>query len=172
MSEPQHYEQRYEAMTRVFRDNPDAVLWLVLANKVLTVIGYIAYPLLLIVTLLNGAWHELVRFVVVPAFGFVALSVFRSLYNAPRPYELFAIDPLIKKDTIGRSFPSRHAFSMMMIACSWTVWSLPVGIVLVVFACAMALIRVLAGVHFLRDVVVGVLFAILCAIVGYGLIPW
>ena len=167
-----HYEQRYEAMTRMLRDDPDAVLWLLWANKALTVLGYVAYPLLLLVVAMAGAWTDLARFIVVPAVGFVALSVFRKLYDAPRPYESFAIDPLIKKDTIGKSFPSRHTFSMMMIACSWVAWIMPVGIVLVICACAMACIRVLGGVHFPRDVVAGAVFAILCAIVGYALIPW
>lgn len=172
MKEPRQYEQRYEAMVRAFRDNPDAVLWLAWANRALTVIGYVAYPLLLLLVAIGGAWIALAKFIVVPAIGFGALSVFRKLYNAPRPYEVFAIDPLIQKDTIGKSFPSRHTFSMMMIACSWLAWDLPVGIVLVVCACAMACIRVIGGVHFPRDVVAGALFAVLCALVGYALIPW
>lgn len=159
-------------MTRLFRDNLDAALWLVWANKALTVIGYVAYPLLLALVAIAGAWIDLVEFIVVPAIGFAALSIFRKFCNAPRPYEVSAIEPLIQKDTIGKSFPSRHTFSMMMIACSWLAWNLPVGIILVVCACAMACIRVIGGVHFLRDVMVGALFAVLCAIVGYVLIPW
>lgn len=172
MNEPQHYEERYEAMTCAFRDNLDAVLWLSWANRVLTAIGYVAYPLLLVLVAIGGAWTDLAKFVFVPAIGFVALSVFRKLCNAPRPYEAFAIDPLIQKDTIGRSFPSRHTFSMMMIACSWLAWNLPAGIVLGLCACVMACIRVIGGAHFPRDVVAGALFAILCAFVGYVLIPW
>lgn len=172
MNEPRHYEERYEAMTRAFRDNLDAVLWLAWANRVLTAIGYVAYPLLLVFVAIGGAWVDLAKFVVAPAIGFVALSIFRKFCNAPRPYEVFAIDPLIQKDTIGRSFPSRHAFSMMMIACSWLAWNLPVGIVLGLCACTMGCIRVIGGVHFPRDVVAGALFAILCALVGYVFIPW
>lgn len=168
----QHYEQRYEAMTRVFRENPDAALWLTWANKALTVVGYVAYPLLLVFVAMAGAWVDLAKYIVVPAIGFAVLSVFRKLYNAPRPYEVFAIEPLIQKDTIGKSFPSRHTFSMMMIACSWLAWNLLVGIVLVVCACAMACIRVIGGVHLPRDVAAGAAFAVLCALVGYVLIPW
>lgn len=85
---------------------------------------------------------------------------------------MLAIDPLIEKDTMGHSFPSRHTFSLMMIACSWCVWNVWVGVVLVVCSCAFGAIRVIGGVHFPRDVIAGALFALLCAFVGYVLIPW
>lgn len=164
-------EQHYEAITRPFRENPNALLWLQFANKALTVLGYVAYPLLLVFVLASGAWLDLLRFIVVPAVGFALLSVFRSFYNAPRPYEVLAIDPLIPKDTIGKSFPSRHVFSLVMIATTWCVWNVAVGVVLIVCSAAMAAIRVIGGVHFPRDVIVGALFAIFCAVIGYVVIP-
>lgn len=165
-------EQHYETMTRPFRDDPNAALWLVWADKALTAVGYLAYPLLLVLVALAGSWDHLARFIAVPALGFVFLSVFRAFYNAPRPYEVLAIEPLIPKETIGKSFPSRHAFSLMMIACSWLAWNAPFGAVLVICACALAAIRVIGGVHFPRDVVAGVAFAAACAFVGYVAIPW
>lgn len=172
MSEQQLAEQRYERLTRVFREDANALLWLRLANKVLTVVGYVAYPLLLLLVAIEGAWAEFARFIIVPAVGFVALSIFRYLYNAARPYEVLAIEPLVEKDTIGKSFPSRHTFSLMMIACTWLAWNVPIGIMLLVCSCMMAAIRVIGGVHFPRDVIAGALFAVVCAIVGYALIPW
>ncbi len=165
-------EQAYEKISRTFRENSNALLWLRLANRALTLTGYIAYPLLLVLVALAGDWVAFVRFVVVPATGFTALSVFRHYYDAPRPYEVLAIDPLIEKDTMGHSFPSRHTFSLMMIACSWCAWNVWVGVVLVVCSCAFGAIRVIGGVHFPRDVIAGALFALLCAFVGYVLIPW
>lgn len=164
-------EQHYETMTRPFRENPDAALWLVRIDKALTVLGYVAYPLLLAVVAAGGLWATLARFVVVPAAGFIALSAFRSFYDAPRPYEALSIDPLIRKDTVGRSFPSRHAFSLMMISCSWFAYSMPVGIVLIVCSFMLACVRVIGGVHFPRDVVAGALFAVFCALIGYVLLP-
>ena len=165
-------EQAYEQISRTFRENSNALLWLRLANRALTLAGYIAYPLLLVLVALAGDWAVLVRFVAVPTIGFVALSAFRHYYDALRPYELLAIDPLIEKDTMGCSFPSRHTFSLMMIACSWCVWNVWVGIALVVCSCAFGAVRVIGGVHFPRDVIAGALFALFCAFVGYVLIPW
>lgn len=165
-------EQQYQALSRPFRENPNAALWLVWANKALTVVGYVAYPALLVATALSSAWADLAKFIVVPAAGFVLLSIFRARYNAPRPYEVLAIEPIIHKDTVGKSFPSRHTFSMMMIACSWTVWYLPVGIVLIACACMMGCLRIIGGVHFPHDVMAGAFFAIVCSLIGYILIPW
>lgn len=172
LTKQQLAEQRYERLTRPFREDANALLWLRLASKVLTVVGYVAYPLLLFLVAIEGAWADLAKFIIVPAVGFAFLSVFRYLYNAPRPYEVLAIEPLIEKDTIGKSFPSRHTFSLMMIACSWLAWNVPIGIMLIICALIMATIRVIGGVHFPRDVVAGALFAAVCAIVGYMLIPW
>ena len=53
--------------------------------------------------------------------AFAAVTLFRKAVNAPRPYETLGIDPLIEKDTAGRSFPSRHTFSLFMIAATWLV---------------------------------------------------
>ena len=52
-------------------------------------------------------------------------------------------------------FPSRHAFSAFAIAASWFAASVPVAVVLLVAAGALAVCRVLGGVHFPRDVVAG-----------------
>lgn len=165
-------EETYEAISRPFRANPRAGRWLVGVNKALTILGYVVYPLLLIEVAFAQDWMALAKFLIVPGTGFALLSIFRSRYNAPRPYEVLGIDPIIKKDTRGKSFPSRHTFSIMMIAFTWCAWRLPVGISLVVLGCVMAATRVVGGVHFPRDVVAGALFAALWAVIGYVLIPW
>ena len=129
------------------------------------------YPLL--IALLAAFDRTLVvRCIAVPAIAFVALSLFRRAVNAPRPYEVLAIEPLIAKDTRGKSFPSRHTFSMFMIALTWAVWQPAVGVVLAVASVAMACVRVLGGVHFPRDVIAGAAFAAIAAVVGYLAVPW
>ncbi|MDO4290304.1 MAG: phosphatase PAP2 family protein, partial [Eggerthellaceae bacterium] len=119
---------------------------------------------------LSPAWHLFASCVVVPAVAFVAVSVFRRAFNAPRPYEVLAIEPLISKDTRGKSFPSRHTFSMFTIACAWWQLEPVVGAVLGVAGAAMGAVRVLGGVHFPRDVVAGALSAVVLSAAGYALL--
>ncbi len=153
------------------RRHPDTSCALVRTNKVLTIAGYVAYPLLLILAALFRP-DLLLRLVVVPAFGFVLVSVFRYLLNAKRPYELYPIEPAIKKETKGKSFPSRHTFCMFMIAASWILLNIYVGILLMVAGVLMGCIRVVCGVHFPRDVIAGAFAALVIAYFGYGIIPW
>ena len=92
----------------------------------------------------------------------------RKTINAPRPYEVFDASPVIPKDTRGNSFPSRHAFSIFVIAmtfcaCCPLAW---VGSVMLAAGVLLAVIRVVSGVHFPRDVVVGALLGMLAGFVG------
>jgi membrane-associated phospholipid phosphatase len=105
----------------------------------------------------------------VPGISFVLVSVFRRIVNAPRPYEVFDGVPVIAKDTLGKSFPSRHAFSIFVIgmafcACCPLTWAGPTILVLGV---ALAVIRVIAGVHFPRDAIAGALAGILLGYMGF-----
>ena len=62
---------------------------------------------------------------------------------------------------VGRSFPSRHAFSAFAIATCWFVASASVAVALMTCAGALGWCRVLGGVHFPRDIVAGALAGIL-----------
>ena len=103
---------------------------------------------------MSDPW-KLAPLVGVTAVAFAAVSFFRRRFNAPRPDECCSIAPLIARDGAGKSFPSRHAFSAFAIAASWFAASAPIAVVLLVAAGALAVCRVLGGVHFPRDVVAG-----------------
>lgn len=151
-----HCEQRYEQWAAPLRGRPGVVRALNIVNRGIVVVFYAAYALLLGWACVSDPWR-LVPLVGVTAVGFVAVSFFRRRFNAPRPYECCAIAPLIARDGAGKSFPSRHAFSAFAIAASWFAASAPVAVVLLVAAVVLAICRVLGGVHFPRDVVVGAL---------------
>ena len=107
----------------------------------------------------------------VPGLAFAAVSVFRRLYDAPRPYEQLAIEPLIPKDTKGKSFPSRHVFSVYMIAMAWLPFNTIVGVVLLLLGLDMMCMRVLGGVHYPQDVLAGAACGVLAGIVGFYIVP-
>ena len=152
----QHYEQRYEQWAAPLRGRPGVVRALNIVNRGIVIVFYVVYALLLGWACVSDPWR-LVPLVGVTAVGFVAVSFFRRRFNAPRPYECCSIAPLIARDGAGKSFPSRHAFSAFAIAASWFAGSAPVAVVLLVAAVVLAVCRVLGGVHFPRDVVVGAL---------------
>lgn len=161
-------------MTDALRARPVLARGVSLANKVITDAVYVAYPCLLVwlayaaATGAAGAAGMLLRAALVPGISFVLVTVLRKVINAPRPYEVFDAAPVISKDTRGNSFPSRHAFSIFVIAmtfcaCCPLAW---VGPVMLAAGVLLAVIRVVSGVHFPRDVVVGALLGVLAGFVG------
>lgn len=162
--------ESYQKLTAWWRAHPSALSIMLAVNKALKYLGYIAYPLLLVLVALFDR-ETFARMFLVPLVGFVVVTVVRRVVNEPRPYEALAIDPLIHKDTVGKSFPSRHLFSMVMIAMCWLVWCMPVGIVFLMLCAVMGYVRVVGGVHYVHDVVVGALFGIVLGIVGFWIVP-
>ena len=78
--------------------------------------------------------------------------------------------PLIPKDTKGNSFPSRHVFSIYIIAmAAWYVCP-PLGVILCVAGVFLAAARVIGRVHFVKDVVAGALIAVGCGILSFWVI--
>lgn len=158
-------------------------------NKALTRVFYALFILLPILQLAFGGSSGLpwaIRTVVVAGVSFAAVTAVRALIDAPRPYEVLKSPPLIDKDTKGKSFPSRHVFSCFMIAMCWIAWSpgcdaawtpqagvgpaQVVGIALLALGVVMAGVRVVGGVHWTRDVVVGAAVGVVAALVGFWLV--
>ena len=158
------YSIFYQKLTGRIRENGAAWFCLRAADKVFTGIMYAAYPVLLAILFWKGEARAFLVSLLVPAAGFVLLTLVRAKINRPRPYEAWKIDPLIHKDTRGNSLPSRHVFSSAMIAVAWMPVSVPVAAVLLVISAAAALIRVLGGVHYPSDVIAGFAAGVLAGI--------
>lgn len=162
--------ETYRRMTEYIKKDPKKVWRINRINQLLTGIVFCAYPLFLFMLFLEKEAF-LIRAVVVPAVSFGGVTLFRYLLNVPRPYEKFELEPVLEKDTRGKSFPSRHVFSVYMIAATVFVYHPDAGVVLGVLGLFLAGIRVAGGVHEPRDVIVGAVIGILCAVVGYYFIP-
>lgn len=111
---------------------------------------------------------RVIPLLLVPAVSFFLVSIFRTKYGALRPYEKYGFTPLIPKDTQGKSFPSRHVFSIFVIATVVCyVWLLP-GIILLLLGMVLAVLRVVMGVHFPKDVLAGAMLGVVSGCFGMG----
>jgi len=117
------------------------------------------------------AWHRMGQLwpaLVVPASAFVVGTLVRKLIDRPRPYTALGFTPLFPKDKTGQSMPSRHCFSAAAIAgTAWYVLP-PLGAVLAVLGVLIAISRVVTGVHYISDVLAGLAFGSVFAVLGWN----
>ena len=162
-------EKRYHAVQRWFKARPAALRAMLTANKLLTILVYLSY-LVMLALLVFTRDGRLWKAVLFPAVVFLGGSAIRAAINAPRPYEVYHTPALVNKDRAGQSFPSRHMFSAAVLAMCGLWLCPPLGVALGVVVVLMAPIRVLSGVHFVRDVVAGVLFGAVAGWIGFWVI--
>lgn len=137
-------------------------------NRFMTVVLPIVYLTLLVATYLQqGFGKQVLMYVFVPASGFVILSLFRKKINAPRPYEVWEIVPLLDRDSPGQSMPSRHVFSATIISMACMHASLTMGMICLTLSAFLGLVRVLGGVHFPKDVVVGYICGLVWGVIFF-----
>lgn len=162
-------KETYIKLTGTIRNNPKRINLVKFLNHFLTGFIFLLYPAFLLLLYIQK--HPfLPRAILVPAISFVAVSIFRKVINVPRPYEKFEIPPVLEKDTPGKSFPSRHVFSVFVIAMTVFYLHTDAGILLFVIGVGLAAIRVIGGVHEPRDVIAGALIGIVSGIIGYYII--
>ena len=182
------YERRYRKISEWFLNCKPAYAILKFIYKYMAYIIAFAYILLIIMSFHGTFFSEITpimlrnsgivvetdkflltsKLILTPFTSFILVSVIRKCIDAKRPYEKYNIKPLFVKDTKGESMPSRHVFSI--IAMCWLYVSVPVGIIMLMLVAIMAASRVLAGVHFVRDVVAGFAVGIICGIAGLWII--
>lgn len=160
---------RYAAIHRLVLSRSWLTGLVVRGSKLLPLVVYVCYPLLLAALWLRGG--PLLRSVLTPAVGFCVVTALRSGINAPRPYEVLDIPAVAPKDTRGKSFPSRHAACAAVIATTALASYPALGAFLWAVALFTGLSRVMAGVHFIRDVLAGLLLGGLIGAVGMFCIP-
>lgn len=168
-------KETYIKMTQPFREHPELAKGLHIMNKLCTVVMYLAYPLLLVYLFFYAKFSSYFSFekaLLVPAVSFVLLTVVRAWINRPRPYEKFDVSPVIKKDTKGNSFPSRHVFSATIIAMTFLLMSpwVWLGLIFLMLSVLLGVVRVISGVHYISDVAAGFCVAVFAGVIGYLII--
>lgn len=163
----------YTRVTNSIKNNNGLVTALKVMDKAITYITIIFYLYFLYFCykwIPGDGGVLLYRSILVPGVSFVAVSLFRKAISAPRPYEVFGFVPALDKDTVGKSFPSRHVFSIFMISMTFLQSSVLMAVVISVLGICLAIIRVVGGVHFIKDVVAGASIAIIISIICYGIL--
>ena len=151
-----NYQEWYDYIAANIENRPFLLSLLRTFNQFMTVVMPIVYLTLLATTYLQeGFGKQVLMYVFIPASGFVILSFLRKKINAPRPYEVWEIVPLLDRDSPGQSMPSRHVFSATIISMACLHASLTMGMICLTLSAFLGLVRVLGGVHFPKDVVVG-----------------
>lgn len=173
--------EQYRPIAAWFAAHPRTGRAVLFADRWLPAVPFVCYPVLLFmlgavpVLLVRlgqyaaalEAARQLARTVLVPGFAFGFGTALRRYLNRPRPYEQPGFVPLAAKSTKGKSFPSRHALSAAVLAVVWFYYMPAVGTCMAVLALAICVLRVLTGVHHVRDVAAGAILGVLL-----GLLMW
>lgn len=148
------YSEFYGRITKFIRakeKRADSLIWF---NMYFTYSMYLLYPVLLVWALFTD-FRLFAKILVIPAGSFILLTIIRKMINRPRPYETWQLDVVLDKQTKGCSMPSRHVFSAVVISfclMCFVTWPAYILLALCVVYCAE---RVLIGVHYPSDVIVG-----------------
>ena len=151
-----NYQEWYDHIAGNIENKPFLLSLLRTFNRFMTVVMPMIYLTLLATTYLQqGLGKQVLIYLFIPASGFVILSFLRKKINAPRPYEEWDTKPLLDRDSPGQSMPSRHVFSATIISMACLHASLTMGMICLTLSAFLGLVRVLGGVHYPKDVVVG-----------------
>ena len=165
-------EEQYKFLSEYFTATKSRSNTIKALHDILPAIMMMFYPLQLVYLLVTEGFKNEVflKVTFVPLFVLLLITAMRYIINAKRPYEVYDYSPAIKKDTKGKSFPSRHTASAFIIAMAFLYIDTQVGIIMLVLATLIGVTRILSGVHFIRDVLGGALISILIGILCFFLL--
>lgn len=159
--------ETYENMYReVYRSGIGPVLNVV--STAITVLIATLYAVATVLAVMNDMVVGL-RFILLTAVPFLIVTILRRIINSPRPYELISLPELSylrKKGKAGRSFPSRHVASAMIVGGAVIPLFPFLGVFTMLMGVALGACRVLCGRHFLRDVVAGGIIGLVSGLVA------
>ncbi|MEE3379899.1 MAG: phosphatase PAP2 family protein [Lachnospiraceae bacterium] len=163
-------EDKYRKITECISGIKHGPKMVRLLDQLVTMIIFLLYPVLLGELYLLDRSDLLLPVLVVPATGFVVVSLMRHVIHSKRPYEVYDFTPIIQKETVEHSFPSRHVCSAVLIAMAFLQLDVSNGLEILLLAAILSALRVLGGVHFPKDVIAGYLMGLGFSLLGYYLV--
>ena len=161
--------ESYKNMSAFFSQTKARNTTIKALHDVLPLVMYIFYPIQMATLAVNEGFgnEQFLKFTLIPFCTLILISVIRLIINAKRPYEVYDYEPPVNKNTLGKSFPSRHTVSAFIIAMAFMYIQPSLGIIMLCLATAIGLTRILSGVHFVRDVVGGAAIGIIIGVIGF-----
>lgn len=168
------YEQNYNHISKWFFSHNKCLKIFRNVYRILPYLMVLCYGILVTFSfyeyIANDEKTKLVKIVLVPAITFLTCTLLRKVVNRRRPYEQYQIDPIIIKHKKGQSLPSRHVVSAFIIAMGGLYINIGYGVALFVLSLFIAIIRPIAGVHYISDVIAGIAMGILFGYIGFFII--
>lgn len=127
--------------------------------KLLPLVMLVAYPVLLVHVYFTDL-QSLPKLVLVPMHVFLGVTLLRVIIDEQRPYERFDTPSVFHKTTKGKSFPSRHTASAFIIAMAFLYVNFWWGMIAMLIALLIELSRIMAGAHYIHDVMAGMAISI------------
>lgn len=164
--QPLEYEPKNKYEKLLYRVYKDETLSEIFRISSYVVVALTVYAFFVRLVSLIETPIEILKILVITGVPFVVVSVMRKIINAPRPYELLEFYEKKPKGKAGQSFPSRHVFSVFVIATVFFAWEPIIAAGLILAGVLLAFLRVALGIHFVRDVIAGALIGIASGSVG------
>lgn len=147
----------YQTLLNKIHQSPYLKNIIIFICKYFPDITFTLYPCILIYLFFTKS-PLLLSTILRPLSAFILVSIFRKIINRPRPYESMSIEPLLSHKS-GESFPSRHTLSAFIIAFVCFDVNIALGIFACIIAIIISLTRILAGVHYISDVISAIIVA-------------
>ena len=160
----------YIGMINWIKNRPEvskAIFW---ANRIFTTFVYVSFFVMLFYLLFERGIEKAVWLVAGTCVPFVLVSFFRNIIDRERPYQKFGVEPVIPRNKKGKSYPSRHVFSVFIIGVAGVFFFGYIGWIIIAIGTVIAFLRVVGGVHYVSDIICGALFGLLFGYVSFYLV--
>ncbi|EEG77448.1 phosphatase PAP2 family protein [Dethiobacter alkaliphilus] len=137
-------------------------------TKLSSKVFYVLY-LGFIVFLLVQRDEKIIPLLLGPAAGLLFARELRRIWCRPRPFVELEIDSLVHHGADG-SFPSKHSMSAFAIGMSIWYVNPSVGVWVLALAGLTGLSRVMVGVHYPSDILVGAGIGVLASVAAFNLL--